>query len=168
MCKCLLLDVWVRRQSLVSSESSLSIKCALCCPWSLRKMKSVYHGDWHCIVPSFNSCTHQTPARPSAEPLRHIHALIPTYTLQAQTTSDSVAKAASACSVCRVPFATVCIADFNVCAQSVYCHTSTLTVPHCCSGRQEGGGERKKENHTSVWQMHVAAMEALLGNNCIM
>lgn len=147
MCKCLLLDVWVRRQSLVSSESSLSIKCALCCPWSLRKMKSVYHGDWHCIVPSFNSCTHQTPARPSAEPLRHIHALIPTYTLQAQTTSDSVAEAASACSVCRVPFATVCIADLDA---------------------RRGGGERKKENHTSVWQMHVAAMEALLGNNCIM
>lgn len=48
MCACL--DVRVRRRSSVSSEPCLPINSALCCPWSLWKMRNAHHGDWHCTV----------------------------------------------------------------------------------------------------------------------
>lgn len=133
MCVCLLVDVRVRRRSLVSSEPCLPINSTLCCPRSLRKMKSVYHCDWHRIVSPFFFLTrthtrhlHALPLQPSP-PLHHsdTHTHTP---LQAQTASDSVAAATA--SACRLPFAVVCMA-FG-------CHTSTQSVPHFCSGCRRG------------------------------
>ncbi len=95
----------VRRRSLVSSEPCLPINSALCCPRSLWKMKHVYHCDWHCVVSPFFSLHVHTPSCPplptitSIAPLRHTYTLRCTYTLQAQTASDSAAAAAAACSL---------------------------------------------------------------------
>lgn len=92
---CLLLDVRVRRRSLVSSEPCLPINSLLCHPLSLWKMKSVYHGDWHCIISLFfhTHTTHQHALPPNNHllPLRHTHAYIH------PAATDSVAATASAC-----------------------------------------------------------------------
>lgn len=146
-----LLDVRVRRRSLVSSEPCLPINSALCCLRSLWKIKSVYHGDWHCVASPFSSLTHAHTRHLHTSPPPATSATLHDSDTQLHTDSyvhpagtDSVAEAASACSLpilrgVSLPYQCNCV-----------CQAAALSA---------GGGKPAG--------LCVGAMRTLGGNYCI-
>lgn len=150
------IDVRVRRQPAMPFEPIIR---ALCCPLSLRKMNTAYHGDWHFFF--LNTCTHQTPTHPypptitSIATVRHKHTLNPTYT---PAGTDSIRQCSRnrislQCAVCHLPWCAQCTTATPVHLQSM-CHTAA----------QDAGGGK---DTLLCSKMYVAAMEAVQENDCI-